>query len=276
MNAMIHRRHLLLASLALGAAASGHAQSAPSAPGPFDLKLMILGRRRPGTSLAEQRQHIRHVHGEMVLRYVATDPQNAPRRYVQNAVFDGQYRASAPGSDPFALNRDFVTEIWFPDFAALGRSLQTPFYLQNLKGDEDNFVDQSTVVPLTVRERELVAQRAPLAGACKLFFCIQRAPDADAGAFRAAWLQGAAELKTWPVAAKLRRHVQNDVMAKPGTAASLDGIDEFWLDDEAATRALWTQWQAWVRDKLVAQGLATASGHFGLLATEAVLYAGAR
>ncbi|MEO5797311.1 MAG: EthD domain-containing protein [Rhodoferax sp.] len=274
MNTMIHRRHLLLASLALGAAPSDYAQSAPQVPGPFDLKLMILGRRRPGTSMVEHRQHIRNVHGEMVLRYIATDPQNAPRRYVQNAVFDGQYRSSAPGSDPFALNRDFVTQIWFPDFGALGRSLQTPFYLQNLKGDEDNFVDQSTVVPLTVREREVVAQRAPLAGACKLFFCIQRAPDADPEAFRAAWQQGAAALQAWPVAAKLRRYVQNDAMAKPGTTAPLDGIDEFWLDDEAAARSLWTQWQTWVRDTLVAKGLATASGHFGLLATEAVLYAG--
>jgi hypothetical protein len=274
MNTMIHRRHLLLASLAAGVASSGEAQPAPPATGPYDLKLMILGRRRPGTSLVENHRHFRWVHGEMVLRYIAADPQNAPRRYVQNAVFDGQYRSSSPGSDPLALNRDFVSQIWFPDFAALARSVQTPFYLQNLKGDEDNFVDQNTVVPLTVREREVLVQHAPPAGGCKLFFCIQRTPDADPEAFRAAWLQGAAALKNWPVAGKLCRYVQNDVIAKPGTTALLDGIDEFWLDDEAAARSLWTQWQAWVRDTLVANGLATASGHFGLLAKEAVLYAG--
>src|ERR1700694_5333114 len=73
-----------------------------------NLKLNIIGRRRPGTTLAEHRHHIRHVHGKQVLAYIGTEPEHAPRRYVQNAVVDGLFRATAPGSDALALNRDFV------------------------------------------------------------------------------------------------------------------------------------------------------------------------
>ena len=53
---------------------------------PTAVKLMIIGRRNPTTTLVEHRQHIRHVHGEMVLQYIAQDPTIAPRRYAQNAV----------------------------------------------------------------------------------------------------------------------------------------------------------------------------------------------
>ncbi|WP_085316732.1 EthD domain-containing protein [Derxia lacustris] len=233
-------------------------------PDPFGLKLMIVGRRRPGSTLAEHRHHIRDVHGERVLRYVATDPDNAPRRYVQNAVFDGSFRASAPGTDAFALNRDFVTEIWVPDFAALGRSRETAFYREHLKGDEDNFVDQATVVFLPVHARVL----QPVATAAfKLFGLVRKAPGVDADRFRQAWAQA-------PAFAPALGHVQNDVLAAPGPPATVDGIDEFWLADEAAARSLAAQWQAWVDDALVRPGLALADASFFLIATEAVLHAG--
>lgn len=242
-----------------------------------DLKLMIVGRRKPGTTLAEHRRHIRDVHGELVLDYVAAEPDNAPRRYAQNAVFDGYFRASAPGTDPFALNRDFVTQIWVPDVVALKRSTATAFYLDKLKPDEDNFVDQATVVFMPTRERELHRRNgseAAAPGAHKLFVMLQRAAGADAAAFASAWSSAATALPGLPAAARVQRHVQNDVLTAPTGRAPLDGIDEFWLDDEASARELLTQWQGWLREALVRPGLVTEGGHFALLATEQVLYAG--
>jgi hypothetical protein len=40
--------------------------------------LMILGRRRPGQTLADHRQHMRAVHGRLVLEYIAEAPELAP------------------------------------------------------------------------------------------------------------------------------------------------------------------------------------------------------
>jgi EthD domain len=139
------RRRLLGSALALLPATNAWAQAIDAKP-TSSLKLNIIGRRRPGMTLAEHRHHIRQVHGELVLRYIRAEPDNAPRRYVQNAVFDGHYRGTAPGTDPFALNRDFVTQVWVTDMSALERSRKTEFYNVHLKDDEPRFVDQSTVV----------------------------------------------------------------------------------------------------------------------------------
>ena len=83
MDISIDRRRLLLASIALGAASGGTpaqaaapGQSSPIHPD-LAVKLIIVGRRRPGTTLAEHRHHIRKVHGELVLQNIAADPANA-------------------------------------------------------------------------------------------------------------------------------------------------------------------------------------------------------
>ena len=243
------------------------------------LKLMITGRRKPGTTLAEHRRHIRQVHGEMVLKYIAADPAVAPQRYAQNAVFDGQFRATMPGVDPFALNRDFITQIWFADMGAMARSLETAFYKDHLKGDEDNFVDQKTVVFMPTREREMSLRAGAAASApakTKLFFFVQRTPTADADAFKRAWTALPADMTSWPVAARIQRHVQNDVLPRPNVVAAADGVDEFWVDDDASAVALLMQWQARVRETLVRPGLAEEAGHFGLLAHEDLIHAGTR
>lgn len=245
---------------------------------PLGLKLIIVGRRKPGTTLAEHRQHIRHVHGELVLQYIRAEPATAPQRYVQHQVVDGVFRAGPAGSDPFTLQRDFVTQVWMADFAALGRSRETAFYREHLMGDEDNFVDQATVVFMPVRERELLGAGSPGAAAgCKLFFFHQRAEGVDPFAFASAWAAGVDALGA---VAGLRRYVQNDVLPRPGPPGAppspADAIDEFWLDDEAGARALLAQWQGWVGEALVGTGLASAAGTFALIATETVLHVGPR
>ncbi|MES2264245.1 MAG: EthD domain-containing protein [Pseudomonadota bacterium] len=234
------------------------------------LKLNIVGRRRPGTTLTEHRYHIRQVHGAAVLRFIEAEPDNAPRRYVQNAVFDGQYRAAAPGSDPFALNRDFVTQIWCDDLAMLERSRRSAFYQEQLKEDEDRFVDQASVLFLPSREREIVARAAIPAGAVKLFTFTQRAPGAHPAEYASAWRQAAQAAGAAPL-----RHVQNDLMSPPGTVQFADAIDEFWLPDEASARALLASWSAVLTDALVRPGLASAASVVSLLAREDVVYPGA-
>lgn len=263
------RRELLGGALALLPTASAWAQTTGAKPN-MSLKLNIIGRRRAGMTLAEHRHHIRQVHGELVLRYIRTEPENAPRRYVQNAVFDGQYRANAPGADPFALNRDFVTQIWVPDMAALERSRKTEFYSLHLKDDEPRFVDQSTVVFLPSRERELAVNGSVPVGAWKLFTLLQRAPGADAEAFSVAWTQISTRTKTAAL-----RHVQNDVLGRPGSAMAADAIDEFWFENESAARAQIAAWRAVLHENLVLPGLAIDGSLVALMAREDVVYAGA-
>lgn len=221
-------------------------------------------------TVAEHRHHIRHVHGELVLRYIRAEPENAPRSYVQNAVFDGLYRATAPGADPFALNRDFVTQIWMPDMAALDRSRKTAFYNVHLKGDESRFVDQSTVVFLPSREREITVTGSVPVGAWKLFTMLQRTPGTDPKAFTAAWIRTATRTKTSAL-----RHVQNDVLSRPGSVMDADAIDEFWFDNEPAALAQIAVWQAALHENFFLPGLAIDGSFVALLAREDVIYAGA-
>ena len=214
------------------------------ASNPYALKIIILGRRKPGTTLVEHRQHIRRVHGEMVLKNIEVDGDNAPRRYAQNAVIDGYFRSTPPAAtEPLALNRDFVTQVWFPDFAALGKATKSEFYLKNLKPDEDNFVDQANVFFVPSKERVLKEQATsasvPGTGNVKLFGVLQRAPNVSVEDFRRAWMAsnlGAQSL--------VQRQVQNDPLPTPNGPPKIDGIDEFWFANEADARIFLKQWQA--------------------------------
>ncbi|HDR9507835.1 hypothetical protein C5615_15370 [Burkholderia cepacia] len=276
MNLSLDRRQLLLASMALDAVGGTRAQPAKSpdaAPhADLALKLMIAGRRRPGTTLAEHRHHIRRVHGELVVQNIAADPANAPRRYVQNPVFDGTFRAADAGAaDPFALNRDFVTQIWFPDLLSMGRARQSAFYLEKVKHDEDNFVDQASAVFMPVRERVIGGAAAPANQRVKLFGFLQRSPGAAPDDFRRAW--GAAPWAAGGGAGVLR-YAQNDTLPTPMGPPPIDGIDEFWFDNEADARTFLMRWEAWVSEALVRPGLAPEARHFVLLAHEDVIHAG--
>ncbi|ALK33563.1 EthD domain-containing protein [Burkholderia plantarii] len=249
---------------------SPHAELHPD----LALKLIIVGRRRPGTTLADHRRHMRRVHGELVVQNIAADPTNAPRRYVQNPVFDGTFRATDTGAaDPFALNRDFVTQIWFPDMASLMRARQSAFYMEKVKHDEDNFVDQASVVFMPVRERVIAGAAAPATQHVKLFGFLQRSPGATPEDFRRAW-----DTAPWAVAGYtgVLRYTQNDTLPTPTGLPLVDGIDEFWFDDEADARIFLACWQAWVSEALVCPGLAPKGRHFVLLVHEDVIHAGPR
>lgn len=237
----------------------------------MSLKLNILGRRRPGTTLAEHRYHIRQVHGARVLEYIQVDAEHAPRRYVQNVVVDGRYRGTSPAEDPLALNRDFVTQIWVPDLQALQRSRQTAFYNTWLKDDEDNFVDQDSVIFLPSHERVIQDRQKSGVGAWKLFVAIQRGADVDAQTFEQAWTSAARDaMDVVPL-----KHVQNQVLAVPGRPMRVDGIDEFWFEAEAQAHAHLVSWDRWLKQRLMDTGLMGSARPVALIAREDVVYAGA-
>lgn len=246
-----------------------------AAPTPFDLKVLIVGRRRPGTTAAEHRHHIRHVHGELVLGYIGVEPSNAPRRYVQNAVIDGQFRELTPTPDALCLGCDFVTQVWFPDFPALQRGRATPYFTENIEGDEANFVDAAAVSFFPVRERTLSGSAQVASGSWKVFGFVQRVPSSDPARFAKAWVEAADALREHPEGSAIRRHVQNDVSSKPDAPALADGIDEFWLDDEAAARLLLRAWHARLGAALVSSGLAVAGSLVAMIAREDIVFAGA-
>jgi len=235
------------------------------------LKLNIIGRRRPGTTLAEHRHHIRRIHGEEVLNYIRSDPSNAPARYVQNVVVDGRFRQPGIADDPFALNRDFVTQIWVADFAALERTRSTEFYRTRLKDDEDRFVDQSNVVFLPCHERVIATRGVIPPSAWKVFVLFRRAPDVDPEQFVHAWqcvARSAGDISL--------RHVQNDVLHLPGgPLPSVDAVDEFWLPDEAAAYSMLDEWSALIERELVTTRLVVSGSAVSLLVREDVIHAGA-
>ena len=236
-------------------------------------KLLIVGRRRAGQTLAEHQHHILHIHGSMVLKLIASNPEHAPRRYAQNRVVDGTWRQAGPADDTFSLTRDFITEVWFDNPAQAGAALSHPSYKDNLQPDEDRFVDQASVAKLAVRERIVGAPKDKL-GACKLFVFSSKAASASSADFSTAWQKLGDALASCEAAALFQQHIQNHVMAKPGESTVVDGVDEFWTEDLAAATALAKAVKSSMTEPLLAQGLLAPGLDFILMAQESMLFAG--
>ncbi len=235
----------------------------------MSIKLNIIGRRRPGTTLDEHRHHIRWVHGERVREYVRVHPDLAPRRYVQNVVVDSTFRPSIGMDDPLALNRDFVTQIWMPDLETLQRSRQSDFYNEWLRDDEPQFVDQANVVFLPCFERGIHGADETPQGAWKLFVMMRCTPAGSIDAFDTAW-QGAAR----QAGSLGLRHVQNLVMATASAASPVNAIDELWFASEDDARAHLVEWRRRLNEALVPAGLADPFSFVALIAREDVVHAG--
>lgn len=235
------------------------------------LKLMIVGRRRGGMTVTQLHRYMLDVHGAAVVAGIATQPGLMPQRYVQNHVFDSSFRVPGAAPDPFAVARDFVTQVWFESPAQAAAATQTPFYLEQLQPDEDRFVDQSSVVKLPVIPEEIFSTGSSQ-GSSKLFVFHQRAAGVSADAL------ATATLDLWkPLLAdasqSINAVVRNRVLQRPGDSAPADFVDEVWLADETAARSLGEQWQALFEGDSLKPLLAAGSG-FVLLARENVLFAG--
>ena len=236
-------------------------------------KLVIVGRRRAGTTLAQHHHHILNVHGALVAKYIAADPVHAPKRYAQNRVLDGSFRKGGAAGDPFALNRDFVTQIWFDDPTQAMKSVQQPFYLTHLRPDEDRFVDQASVVKLAVREQQV---SAPLdgGGTIKLFSFFSKAAAVDSAQFLKTWRECSDALADSVDGGLRYGHVQNEVLNRPGEAAPVNALDEFWVADLDTAAALAASIQSTMVAPLRDAKAIADETHFILMAEEAVLYKG--
>lgn len=239
------------------------------------LKLMIVGRRRGGMTVTQLHHYMLDVHGAAVVAGIAHEPGLMPQRYVQNHVFDSSFRvpgtASGTAPDPLTVAPDFITQVWFDSPAQAAAATQTPFYLEQLQPDENNFVDQASVIKLPVVPEEIFATGSHR-GSSKLFVFHQRA------AGMAADVLAETTLGLWKSLLADAGHgvdavVRNRVLQRPGDPALVDFVDEVWLADEAATRSLGERWQAMVEgDKL--RPLCAAGSGMVLLARETVLFAG--
>jgi EthD domain len=186
------------------------------------VKMMICGRRRLGQTLGEHRAYMKDRHGKMVLDYIKLDPEQAPRRYAQNHVFDGIYFGGDGHPKALSLGLDFVTEVWFPDMAAAKSSRETPFYLNELQPDEPQMVDEASVIGTPVVEEVIVAP-VHANGAVKVFlFWFRDMPDARA-------VTGAVVSEGFD----LPGHCRN----RPLFPGPIQSIDEYWLPDEASALA---------------------------------------
>ena len=244
-------------------------------------KLLIVGRRRAGQTLAEHHHHLLENHGKMVLKLIASNPEHAPRRYAQNRVLDGTWRNGGPvgGSigDPFALNRDFVTQVWFDNPVQAMDALSHPLYKTNLQPDEDRFVDQASVVKLAVRERLIGEPRSASAGlgSVKLFAFFSKSATTTSADFNSAWQRRAEQLARSQASGRFHQYVQNQVVAKPGELPPVDGVDEFWVADAASATQLMQTVQSTLTAPLLADGLLAPGAEFFLVAQEFLLFAGA-
>ena len=225
------------------------------------MKMMIVGRRRGGMTLRELHAYMADVHGPMVVRYIESQPELAPRRYAQNHVFDGAWHM-----------HDFVTQVWFDNPSQAGASLATPFYREQLQPDEDRFVDQASVLKIPVTERELRGDAsAPTVHRIKLFVLLKRAASVTHGDFVAA-CDGLSEHLLADDELAASRWVQNQAMQRPGQEAPFDVIHELWLADEADARAAGARWLAAVESHL-STSIVRGSTSL-LLAHEHLMFAG--
>ena len=234
---------------------------------------MIVGRRRGGMTARELHAYMTDVHGPMVVDYIERQPGAAPQCYVQNHVFDCAYRARAERHDPFALNRDFVTQVWFDNPARAEASLTTQFYLEKLRPDEARFVEQASVVQMPVLEHELLAAGST-AYSSKTFVFLKRAPSVPRDGFLAACQRVTQALRDGSTvsASGIGRWLHNECVQRPGRDAPVDAIEEIWLASDAAARGLGAQLVTLFETEMA--DLIEPGSTCLLLAHEHVLFAG--
>lgn len=230
----------------------------------MSVKLIICGRRRAGQTLADHRHHMKFVHGRLVLDYIAADPENAPRRYVQNHVFDSTRAEGDPAASTLALGIDFVTEVSFPSPEAARASRETTFYYDRLQPDEASMVDVDRVLGGPFREAEAAGAVDPAAN-IKVFALLGPAPNGDREALRTALAAASAR-----IAPPAIRRSRNIALAP----TPIDVVESFWFADQAAAQAFAASYFSQVIEPLRRDGLASPAMSAVALATEYVIHAG--
>lgn len=222
----------------------------------MSFKVLMAGRRKRGQTLAEHRHHMKSVHGQLVLDYIAADPVNAPGRYVQNHVFDGIFPGGEGQPEPFALGLDFVTEIWAEGLAGLKAGRETEFYKTHLLPDEPRMVDPERVVGIPVNEEIIGEPDHQSPGRVKVFL-FWHGDVPTTAALRDALGTGSAA-------------ILGQSRCIPAVPHPVRGVGIFRLADEAAGLAFAQTCRDAIRDRLPAE-----SGNISVaIANEYVLNAG--
>ena len=97
------------------------------------IKFTILMRRKPSTTREEFVEYHREKHAPLFSSLPAV--QQHVRRYVQCHTIP----ASLPGMPPITF--DGITELWFDDVAGLEAVFGSESYLQQIRPDEEKFID---------------------------------------------------------------------------------------------------------------------------------------
>ncbi|MDY7540143.1 EthD domain-containing protein [Undibacterium sp. RTI2.1] len=256
------------------------------------IKMMIVGRRRGGITLRQTHHYMKNVHGADVVQFIGKSPDLAPRRYIQNHVFENSFRVPVAFSgampDTLSNGRDFVTQVWFDHPEQAAAALAAPFYLEHLQPDEDRFVDQASVVKMPVIEKIKLAADANTANtaddsnkdntkiASKLFVFYRAADGVSVDELLSAtddvWQTMLADASSG-----IDRVTRNQTLQRPGHAISVDLIDEVWLKDDEAALALGEHWLALSDASLPSplSQLLVSGSTFVLMAHEHVMFAGA-
>lgn len=230
----------------------------------MSVKLIICGRRRADQTLQAHRHHMKAVHGRLVLDYIAADPANAPRRYVQNHVFDATRADGDPAQSMLALGIDFVTEVSFESATAAHASRGTVFYKERLEPDEAKMVDVTRVLGGPFREAETAGTTDSVAD-IKVFALVGLATGADREALGTALADASAKLSSSAI-----RRCRNIALAP----TPIDVVESFWFADLAAAQGFAAAYFSHVIEPLRREGLASPAMSAVALATEYVIHAG--
>ena len=232
----------------------------------MSVKLVICGRRRPGQSLGAHRHHMKDIHGKLVLDYIAKDPESAPRHYVQNQIIDGWFATGKATENPLAVQRDFVTEISFPDMKSVKASRETEYYLKHLQPDEARMVDEQTVFGMPMRETGQSGP-SPEGKSVKLFILLQNPVGTEFDSFSKFWSDQVASTG-------LASDVPH-VRWTPLVPAPIAGIDVFWFENPDAAQVFAYVYQSKVIATLESDGLLKPRSSMGLIGHEYILFSGA-
>jgi len=110
------------------------------------VKLVALLRRRPGTTHEEFLRYWRERHTPLLLGL--PDFMRYLMRYVHGAPA-GPFAADATGAEPF----DGSAEMVFESLEDMGRAFALPCYLEQVRPDEERFLDLPRCAALVVTER---------------------------------------------------------------------------------------------------------------------------
>jgi uncharacterized protein (TIGR02118 family) len=110
------------------------------------VKMMVILKRKPGTSPAEFHRYWREVHGPLLLKQPTL--MRHVRKYVQNHSIAEAFAGTAGVSSEF----DGIAELWGDSVDDVKRGLAEPAYIEVIRPDEERFLDVRNCVVVVTEE----------------------------------------------------------------------------------------------------------------------------